>query len=268
KSHRTWTASSIPTKLTVNFVLPYASELSGKEVLKTEMRGIATRSLYSLSRSILSQARQGITAGRETSPLDSLWSAIQRRGVKVNAIQLRPGNVIERTGRTFRVVEAEHKQQGRGGASIQVELRDVDNGNKLNLRFGTEESVEKVFVHEKSYTCLYTEGDTAFLIEPDTFEQVEVPLDIFGKASVYLKEEMKVQLQLYDGRALAAFLPKHVTCTIEETQLPMKGLTSAPRYKRALLDNGSTIQVPSYLEAGEKIVINTEDDSFVKRDNK
>ncbi|VVA97761.1 unnamed protein product [Arabis nemorensis] len=240
------------------------------------MQGLATRrSLYSLSRSLLSHVRHGIAidpaAGgccREAPPLDSLWSAVQHRGVKVNAIQLRQGNVIERAGWVFEVVEAEHKQQGRGGASMQVELRDVDNGNKLNLRFGTEESVEKVFVQEKSFTCLYTEGDTVFLIEPDTFEQVEVPLDIFGKAAVYLKEEMKVQLQLYDGRALSASLPKHVTCTIEETQLPMKGLTSAPRYKRALLDNGSTIQVPSYLEAGEKIVVNTEDDSFVKRDNK
>ncbi|KAJ0264178.1 hypothetical protein HA466_0025780 [Hirschfeldia incana] len=224
------------------------------------MRGISTRSLYSLTRSLLSRVSHGIaveTAGgchRETRALGSLWSALQSRGVKVNAIQLRAGNVIERSGRTFRVVESEHKQQGRGGASIQVELRDVDNGSKLNLRFGAEESVEK--------------GDTAFLIEPDTFEQVEVPLDIFGKAAVYLKEEMRVQLQLYDGRALSASVPKHVTCIIQETQLPMKGLTSAPRYKRALLDNGSTIQVPSYLEAGEKIVINTEDDSFVKRDNK
>ncbi|KAJ0264179.1 hypothetical protein HA466_0025780 [Hirschfeldia incana] len=238
------------------------------------MRGISTRSLYSLTRSLLSRVSHGIaveTAGgchRETRALGSLWSALQSRGVKVNAIQLRAGNVIERSGRTFRVVESEHKQQGRGGASIQVELRDVDNGSKLNLRFGAEESVEKVFVQEKSFTCLYTEGDTAFLIEPDTFEQVEVPLDIFGKAAVYLKEEMRVQLQLYDGRALSASVPKHVTCIIQETQLPMKGLTSAPRYKRALLDNGSTIQVPSYLEAGEKIVINTEDDSFVKRDNK
>ncbi|CAF1934186.1 unnamed protein product [Brassica oleracea] len=234
------------------------------------MRGISSRSLYSLSRSLLSRVSHGITVATsggcsgETRALGSLWSALQSRGVKVNAIQLRPGNVIERTGRTFRVVESEHKQQGRGGASIQVELRDVDNGSKLNLRFGPEESVEKVFVQEKSFTCLYTEGDTAFLIEPDTFEQVEVPLDIFGKAAVYLKEEMRVQLQLYDGRALSASVPKHVTCTIQETQLPMKGLTSAPRYKRALLDNGSTIQVPSYLEAGEKIVINTEDDSFVK----
>ncbi|KAG2271858.1 hypothetical protein Bca52824_066413 [Brassica carinata] len=244
--------------------------LEDKSVGVTEMRGISSRSLYSLSRSLLSRVSHGITVATsggcsgETRALGSLWSALQSRGVKVNAIQLRPGNVIERTGRTFRVVESEHKQQGRGGASIQVELRDVDNGSKLNLRFGPEESVEKVFVQEKSFTCLYTEGDTAFLIEPDTFEQVEVPLDIFGKAAVYLKEEMRVQLQLYDGRALSASVPKHVTCTIQETQLPMKGLTSAPRYKRALLDNGSTIQVPSYLEAGEKIVINTEDDSFVK----
>ncbi|XP_010433521.1 PREDICTED: uncharacterized protein LOC104717616 isoform X2 [Camelina sativa] len=205
-----------------------------------------SRSLYSLSRSLSSAPYAAGGCCRETPLLHSPWSALQRRGVKVNAIQLRAGNVIERTGRTFRVVEAEHKQQGRGGASIQVELRDVDSGNKLNLRFGSEESVEKVFVEEKSFTCLYTEGDTAYLIEPNTFEQVEVPLDIFGKAAVYLKEEMKVQLQLYDGRALSASIPKHITCTVVETQLPMKGLTSAPRYKRALLDNGSTIQSGSY----------------------
>ncbi|CAL9226908.1 unnamed protein product [Arabidopsis halleri] len=200
------------------------------------------RSLYSLSRLLSSTPNAAGGCYRETPPLQSPWSAVQRRGVKVNAIQLRAGNVIERTGLVFEVVEAEHKQQGRGGASIQVELRDVDTGNKLNLRFGSEESVEKVFVEEKSFTCLYTEGDTAFLIEPNTFEQVEVPLDIFGKAAVYLKEEMKVQLQLYDGRALSASIPKHITCTVVETQDPMKGLTSAPRYKRALLDNGSTIQ--------------------------
>jgi hypothetical protein len=105
------------------------------------------RSLYSLSRSLLSSTPYA--AGgccRETPPLHSPWSALQRRGVKVNAIQLRAGNVIERTGRTFRVVEAEHKQQGRGGASIQVELRDVDTGNKLNLRFGSEESVESMLL--------------------------------------------------------------------------------------------------------------------------
>ncbi|XWS11554.1 hypothetical protein CRYUN_Cryun37aG0008200 [Craigia yunnanensis] len=199
------------------------------------------------------------------SLLSSPWSASQYRGVKVNAIHLRPGNVIEKSGRVYQIVESEHKQRGRGGALMQVELRDVDNGNKVSLRFGTEEPVERVFVEEKSFTCLYTENNNAFLIEPETFDQLQVPLDLFGKSAAYLKEEMKVTLQLYDGRPLIASVPKRVTCTIKETQTPMKGVSATPRYKKALLDNGLTVQVPPYLDIGEEIMISTEDNSYLGR---
>ncbi|OMO82731.1 Translation elongation factor P/YeiP, central [Corchorus olitorius] len=199
------------------------------------------------------------------SLLSSPWSASQQRGAKVNAIHLRPGNVIEKSGRIYQVVESEHKQRGRGGAMMQLELRDVDNGNKVSLRFGTEEPVERVFVEQKSFQCLYTENKTAFLIEPETFDQLQVPLDLFGKSAAYLKEEMKVTLQLFDGRPLSASVPKHVTCIIKETQTPMKGVSATPRYKKALLDNGLTVQVPPYLDVGEEIIISTEDDSYLSR---
>ncbi|KAH9789094.1 EFP domain-containing protein [Citrus sinensis] len=88
----------------------------------------------------------------------------------------------------YQVIDAEHKQRGRGGAMMQMELRDIDTGNKVSLRFGTEEAVERVFVEDKSFTCLYTENDTAFVIESETFEQLEVPLDVFGKAGAYLQD--------------------------------------------------------------------------------
>lgn len=181
---------------------------------------------------------------------------------------MKSGNVIERTGRFYQVIEHGHRQRGRGGAIIQMELRDVDTGNKVSLRFGPEESVEKVFVEEKHFTCLYTENDTAFLIEPNTYEQMEVPLDVFGKSAPFLKEEMRVRLQLFDGRPLSGSVPKHVTCTIKDTQAAMKGISITPRYKKALLDNGVTVQIPSYLDNGEEIVINTEDNSFIGRNNK
>ncbi|TXG73058.1 hypothetical protein EZV62_001637 [Acer yangbiense] len=213
--------------------------------------------------------------------LRSPWSATQNRGVKVNASH---------------VLESEHKQRGRGGAMMQLELRDVDTGNKVSLRFGTEEAVEsslvalvlngviffslggplylmnylansglRVFVQEKSFTLLYTEHEVAYLIESNTFEQVEVPLDLFGKAAAYLKDEMKVTLQLYDGKPLSASIPKRSTCTIKEVHANVKGQTVTPRYTRALLDNGLTILVPSYLESGEVIFVNTEDDSYIGR---
>lgn len=150
---------------------------------------------------------------------------------------------------------------------MTLQLRDVDSGNKLSVRFGTEESVERVFVEDKTYSCLYTEHGTVYLMDFENFEQLEVPVDIFGKAAAYLKEEMKVKLQIYDGRPLYGSVPKHVTCSVTETQINMKGATVTPRYKRALLDNGLTIQVPGYLEPGEDIIVNTEDDSYLSRAN-
>ncbi|KAJ7009419.1 uncharacterized protein [Populus alba] len=192
------------------------------------------------------------------------WFAIQHRGVKVNAIHLRPGNVIEKSGRIFEVVDAEHKQRGRGGAILTLELRDVDSGNKQTLRFGAEEAVERVFVEERSFTCLYTEHESVYLIDLEKFEQLEVPLILFGQAAAYLKEEMKVKMQLFDGRPLSGSIPKQVTCVIKETQ----DHAATPRYKKAVLDNGLIIQVPTYIETGEAVVVNTEDGSFVTRANK
>ncbi|KAK9022411.1 hypothetical protein V6N11_002679 [Hibiscus sabdariffa] len=189
------------------------------------------------------------------------WSASQHRGVKVNAIHLRPGNVIENSGRIYQIVELEHKRQrGRGGALMQMELRDVDNGNKLSLRFGPDEPVERVVVEEKSFTitCLYKENNAAFLFEDQTFDQLQVPLDLFGKSAAYLKEEMKVRLQLYDGRALTAAVPKRVTCTIKETQTPMKGVSATHRYKKALLDNGLAVQVNCFIFSMAELLVKWE----------
>ncbi|KAM7277681.1 hypothetical protein ACFE04_004815 [Oxalis oulophora] len=199
-----------------------------------------------------------------TSP-SPCWSFTQLRDVRVSAIDVRPGNVIEKSGRIYEVVDVGHRQRGRGGAMMQMEVRDVDSGNKTSLRFGPEDSVEKIFVEEKHFTCLYTEQDHAFIIEPTTYEQLEVPLKLFGKAAAYLTADMKVRIHLFDGRPLSASVPKRVTCTIKETQVNSKGTTVTPRYKKALLDNGLTVQVPPYLEAGEEIFINTEDDSFMSR---
>lgn len=163
------------------------------------------------------------------------------------------------------MIKAQHSHQGRGGATIQVELRDVDTGNKIVERFRTDEALERVFVEEKSFTYLYQEGDNVALMEPNTFEQIEVSKDLFGKAAAYLKDEMRVTLQYYDGRAVSGSVPPRVTCTVVEAQPNTKGLTAQPQYKRVLLDNGLTVLAPPFIEAGESIVITTVDDSYVTR---
>ncbi|OEL27667.1 Elongation factor P [Dichanthelium oligosanthes] len=178
------------------------------------------------------------------------WAAIQRRGAKMLGSD---------------VIKAQHSHQGRGGATIQVELRDVDTGNKVTERFRTDEALERVFVEEKSFTYLYQEGETVMLMEPETFEQIEVSKELFGKAAAYLKDEMKVNLQYFDGRPMSATVPPRVTCTVVEAQPNTKGLTAQPQYKRVVLDNGLTVLAPPFIEVGEKIVISTADDSYMTR---
>ncbi|XP_056176039.1 uncharacterized protein LOC115670544 isoform X2 [Syzygium oleosum] len=193
----------------------------------------------------------------------SPWSVLQQRGVKVRGSDVRPGNVVERKGCIMIVVKADHNQQGRGSAMIQVELRDVESGNKTNARFNTDESIEKVFVEEKSYTCMCTMADEVALVDPRTFEQVDVKRDLFGKAGVYLKEEMKVMLRFFDDIPLSGSVPKRVICTVVDTPPPLKGVSATPVEKRALLDNGLTVKVPAFIESGEAILVNTEDDSYM-----
>ncbi|XP_058073773.1 uncharacterized protein LOC131222638 isoform X2 [Magnolia sinica] len=195
--------------------------------------------------------------------LSALWSAVQHRGAKVLGSDVRLGNIIQRKGRIYQVLKAQHTQHGRGGATIQVELRDVDSGNKIAERFRTDEAIERVFVEDKSFTYLYTEGDSIVIMEPDTFEQMEVRKDLFGKAVAYLKDNMKVTLQTYDGKPMSASVPQRVTCTVAEAQTTSKGLTATPQYKRVLLDNGLTVLAPSFIKTGDMIVINTTDDSYI-----
>nr|KAJ0228265.1 hypothetical protein LSAT_V11C100027360 [Lactuca sativa] len=118
------------------------------------------------------------------------------------------------------VVKAQHSTQGRGGAIIQVELRDVDSGNKVNERFRTDETVEKIFVEAKSFTYLYTdeETDSIVLMEPKTFVQLDVPKHLFGDSLPYLKDDITVSVELFNDRPMSASVPKRVTCTVVEAQ--------------------------------------------------
>lgn len=173
--------------------------------------------------------------------------------------------LLQIQGRICQVLKAQHTVQGRGGATIQVELRDVDSGNKSTERFRTDESIERVFVEDKSFTFLYGEGDTVTLMEPNTFEQVEVSKELFGKSACYLKEDMTVKLQVYDGKVMSASVPQRVTCTVVEAQTSIKAQVAAPQYRRVLLDNGLAVLAPPFVKPGERIVVNTTDDSYMTR---
>ncbi|KAL1809564.1 hypothetical protein DCAR_0729114 [Daucus carota subsp. sativus] len=194
------------------------------------------------------------------------WSSTQLR-LKFCGSDVRPGNVIERKGKIYQVVKMMHRTPGKGGALIQVELRDVDSGNKVNERLRTDEAIERVYVEQKRYTYLYTdeETDSVVLMEPSTYNQVEVPKELFGGALAYLKDDMSVTVEMYDDKPMSASVPPRVTCTVVETPAPVRGIGATPHTKKALLDNGLTIQVPAHILTGDQLLIDTTDNSYMSR---
>ncbi|XP_015878783.3 uncharacterized protein LOC107415035 [Ziziphus jujuba] len=198
--------------------------------------------------------------------LASPWSAFFSRGLKIDGSTVRAGNVIEKKDRIYQVLKVEHSHEGRGKATIKLQLRDIDSGNKVTQRLGTEEAVERVFVETKTYIYMCTDRDgKVLLMDPDTLDQLEVAENFFGKNVKYLQDEMKVKVELYNGIPLSASIPKHVTYTVKEAQPPMKGIAATPKDKIAVLDNGLTVKVPPHILVGEAIIIDTEDGSYVRR---
>ncbi|KAG2675241.1 hypothetical protein I3843_13G154300 [Carya illinoinensis] len=194
------------------------------------------------------------------------WSVSQHRGIKISGSDVKVGNVIEKKGRMYQVLKTDHSHEGRGKATIKVELRDIESGNKVSQRLATYESVEKVYVQQKTYMYMCTDRSGAIvLMDVETFDQLEVSQELFGKDAKYLKGDMRVTVRLYDGIPFSASVPKHVTCIVKEAQPPMMGITATPRGKKVVLDNGLIVEVPVFVVAGDAVVIDTETDSYLER---
>ncbi|KAJ7955435.1 Elongation factor P [Quillaja saponaria] len=233
---------------------------------------LASRSFSNLVASLASNAAITINSrnilGMSPTPnlLSSPWSAVQLRGIKVSGSDVRVGNVIEKQGRIYEVLKVDHSHEGRGKATMKVELRDVNHGNKVTQRLATDEGVERVFVEEKTFLYMCTDRDgTVVLLDPSSLDQLEVSKDLFGKKAIYLQEEMKVKVQVYDEVPLSASVPKRVTCTVKEAQPNIKGIGATPRNKKVVLDNGLTIEVPPHVVVGDAVVVNTDEDYYIER---
>ncbi len=185
--------------------------------------------------------------------------------MKVNANTIRPGHVIEHDGKQWSVHKIQILQPGKGGAFVQVEMRDVMTGIKSNERFRTQESVEKLMVDEKSCTYLYRVDDAVTLMDAETYEQFELPVDMIGGSAPYLQDGMTITLELIDGKPVSARLPQQVTMTVTEAEPVVKGQTASSSYKPAVLENGERVMVPPHIEAGTRVVVSTEDGTYVER---
>jgi elongation factor P len=188
--------------------------------------------------------------------------------VKVNAQSLRKGNVVEMDNRLYVVLSAESFHPGKGTPTTQIDMRRISDGVKVSERWKTTEQVERAFLDERTYTYLYTDEEGITFMNKENFEQVIVPKDVIGDQVLYLQEEMEVKLSLYQGVPVSIELPPRVILEIVETEPTTKGQTASSSYKPALLSNGVRTMVPPHISAGIKIVVQTDDGSYVERAEK
>jgi elongation factor P len=185
--------------------------------------------------------------------------------MKINAIDLKPGNVLDHQGKLWLVLKRELVQPGKGGAFAQVELRDLRAGTKLNERFRTQETVERVRLDEKEMQFLFMENGQATFMDNETYEQVSVPRETIGEPADFLREGMVCNVMLHEGQALSVELPPSVVMEVVEADPVVRGQTASSSYKPGRLENGRRVMIPPHIEAGTRIVVSTADGSYVER---
>ncbi len=185
--------------------------------------------------------------------------------MKINGNEIKPGNVVEHKGGLWVAVKTNAVKPGKGGAFNQVELKNLIDGTKLNERFRASETVEKVRLEQKDFQYLYSEGEMLVFMDTGTYEQLELQKDFVGERAAFLQDGMQVKVEIYEEKPIGISLPDYVTLEITEADPVVKGQTVSSSYKPAVMDNGVKVMVPPFIEAGEKIVVDTNEITYVRR---
>ncbi len=185
--------------------------------------------------------------------------------MKIDGNAIRPGNVIEHKGGLWRAVKIAHTQPGKGGAYLQVELKNLRDGSKLNERFRSSEKVERARLEQKDYQYLYMDDDMAHFMDQTTYEQISITAEDIGDDAVFLQDGMMVRIEFHEESPLGVSLPEKVTLEVVETEPVVKGQTASSSYKPATLDNGLRVGVPPFVNQGDKIVVSTAEREYVSR---
>ena len=185
--------------------------------------------------------------------------------MKINASEIRVGMLLEYKNDLWEVLKTQHVKPGKGGAFAQIEMKSVNKNTKLNERFRSSESVEKASLEETSFNFLYNDENNYYFMNPKTFEQIEINRDIIGEKRKLLTENLSVIIKFYNDAPISIELPNQVNCVIVSTDVALKGQTVSSSYKPAILDNGLSIQVPPFIEAGDEIIVDTRNLEYIKK---
>lgn len=186
--------------------------------------------------------------------------------MKVNANSIRVGNIIEYEDNLWNIISPpEHTKPGKGPAYIQVVMKNVKTGTKLNTRFNSSDMIERVRLDQKDYQFLFMDDDLINLMDIENYEQITIDKTLLGEKIAFLEDGMILKIESYEETPLNVSLPDTVVVIVSETEPVIKGQTAAASYKPALLENGFRVMVPPFVNSGDKIVIKTEDFSYVER---
>ena len=185
--------------------------------------------------------------------------------MKISGVDIRPGNIIEYEGGLWRAVKIQHTQPGKGGAYMQVELKNLIDGRKNNVRFRSAETVERVRLDTRDFQFLFADGEQLTFMDKESYDQVALARDVLGDAAEFLQDGMDVVMELYDERPISVQLPDTVEAEIVQADAVVKGQTASSSFKPAVLDNGVRVMVPPHVSSGTRIVVDVYSREYVKR---
>jgi elongation factor P len=184
---------------------------------------------------------------------------------KINGNQITPGTVIDHDGGLWVAVKTNAVKPGKGGAFNQVELKNLIDARKLNERFRADQTVETIELELKDFSFLYARGDTLIFMDLETYGQIDLATDWIGERAAFLQDGMKVTLQMHGSLPVSIRLPPHLALKIVEADPAVRGQTAASSYKPAVLENGLRVLVPPFIGAGERIVVDTSEGTYMRR---
>ena len=186
--------------------------------------------------------------------------------VKIIASGVRKGNVIEHSdGKLYVVLKAESMHPGKGTPTTTIDMRRISDGVKTNVRYKTTDTMERAFVETVTHGYLYQDGEMYVFMNPESFEQISLPSDMLGEQAAFLQEGMECQIALFNGVPISIELPQRVILEIVDTEPAIKNQTASSSFKPAVLSNGVRTMVPPHVASGTRIVVATEDGSYVER---
>ncbi|HSX44389.1 MAG TPA: elongation factor P [Patescibacteria group bacterium] len=178
---------------------------------------------------------------------------------------LKKGQLFQLDGTPYKVVDYAQKVMGRGGSIVNVKIKSLIDGKVLDKTFKGNDSVEPADVSHKNVQYLYSDDNSYFFMDDETYEQFELPTSAIGELGGYMKEGDQVQAQLFDGRVINIELPKNVPLKVTYTESVVKGDTTSSVMKNAQLETGISVRVPSFVKTGDVISVDTTTATYRER---